>query len=198
MLIDCTHCQSRVAGQEIGHHEFGNDETQTTHRITLVTCPACKNALLGQQEYVKIGWEEREWCDLTRLWPDGENYFHYSIPQDVRASLMEAKMCFRARAYSACAVMCGRAIEAMCKAHTNEKTLHKGLAAMRDAGHIDGRLFEWGASLRQERNIGAHASDQTVSHDDANDVLEFAAAICEYVYVLADRYRRYKERKPNP
>ena len=74
----------------------------------------------------------------------------------------------------------------------------KGLAAMRDAGHIDGRLFEWGDSLRQERNIGAHASDQTVSHDDANDVLEFAAAICEYVYVLADRYRRYKERKPNP
>ena len=105
-------------------------------------------------------------------------------------------MCYRARAYSACAVMCGRAIEAMCNAHTNEKTLHKGLAAMRDSGAIDGRLFEWGDSLRQERNIGAHASGQTVSRDDANDVLEFAAAICEYVYVLTDRYKKYKERKP--
>ena len=107
-------------------------------------------------------------------------------------------MCFRARAYSACAVMCGRAIEAMCKSHTNEQTLHKGLTAMRDASVIDGRLFEWGESLRQERNIGAHASEQTVTREDANDVLEFAGAICEYVYVLSDRYKKYRDRKPKP
>ena len=67
---------------------------------------------------------------------------------------------------------------------------------MRDAGVIDGRLFEWGDSLRQERNIGAHASGQNVTNADANDVLEFAVAICEYVYVLADRYEKYKKRKP--
>lgn len=197
MLIDCSYCQSRVSAIEIGHHQFNDDDTHSSLRIVLATCPACKNALVGQQEHHQVGFEEYDWSDLTRLWPEGENYFHYSIPHDVRSSLIEAKLCYRARAYSACAVMCGRAIEAMCVADSSEKTLQRGLTSMRDAGLIDGRLFEWGDSLRQERNIGAHATGQTVARDDANDVLEFATAICEYVYVLAERYQKYKQRKPD-
>jgi hypothetical protein len=94
--------------------------------------------------------------------------------------------------------MCGRAIEAMCVAHTGEKTLHRGLQALRDKGVIDGRLFDWGDSLRQERNIGAHATGQKVGMQDARDVLDFATAICEYVYVLSDRYDAYKKRKAGP
>jgi hypothetical protein len=200
MLIDCSHCQSRVAAVEIGHHQwFERGEPDGPQRIVLASCPACKNALVGKQEGYSIGYNEYDWSNLMRLWPDGEDYLHPSIPHDVRSSLVEAKLCFQAKAYSACAVMCGRAIEAMCVAHTSEKTLHKGLAAMRDSRIIDGRLFEWGDSLRQERNIGAHATGQSVSRDDSRDVLEFATAICEYVYVLADRYQRYKSRKlPSP
>ncbi len=94
--------------------------------------------------------------------------------------------------------MCGRAIEAICVAHSSEQTLHRGLQALRDSGVIDGRLFDWGDSLRQERNIGAHASGQNVSAEDAKDVLEFATAICEYVYVLSDRYESYRKRKAGP
>jgi len=83
----------------------------------------------------------------------------------------------------------------MCVAHTSEKSLHKGLQELRDSGIIDRRLFEWGDSLRQERNIGAHASGQQVKAQDARDILDFASAICEYVYVLTDRYENYKNRK---
>ncbi len=72
----------------------------------------------------------------------------------------------------------------MCLAQSKEKNLHRGLIALRDNGIIDNRLYEWGNSLRQERNIGAHATGMNVTRDDAVDVLDFALAICEYVYVL--------------
>jgi len=91
--------------------------------------------------------------------------------------------------------MCGRSIEAICIQYTKEKTLYKGLQALKDAEIIDGRLFEWGDSLRHERNLGAHATGVKTTKDDARDVLEFAIAICEYVYVLSNKYNAYKERK---
>lgn len=49
--------------------------------------------------------------------------------------------------------------------------------------------------LRDKRNIGAHASGEDVSREDAADVLDFTIAICEYVYVLTHRYKRFKRRE---
>ena len=129
------------------------------------------------------------------MWPEPEKHLDHSIPHAVHSSLREAEACFRVKSFGACAVMCGRAIEAICVAHTSKKTLHEGLQALRDSGVIDGRLFDWDDSLRQERNIGAHPTGEDVTTDDARDVLEFATAICEYVYVLSDRYERYQKRK---
>jgi hypothetical protein len=83
----------------------------------------------------------------------------------------------------------------MCKDHNDKNTLDEGLKALRESGVIDSRLYEWSNSLRKERNIGAHAGEGNISADDARDVLDFAMAICEYVYVLADRYEKYNERK---
>ena len=91
--------------------------------------------------------------------------------------------------------MCGRAIEAVCIQHTKEKTLYKGLKALKEKGIIDGRLLEWGNSLRYERNLGAHATGVKITRDDASDVLDFATAICEYVFVLSEKYNNYQERK---
>jgi hypothetical protein len=196
MLIDCPFCQARVAAIEIDHHEWWDrSESPGPLRNALVKCPVCENSLLGRQEGYEAEAGAIEWSNLTRLWPDGENYIPSAIPHEVRASLHEADLCFRATAYSACAVMCGRAIEAMSISHTSERTLHKGLVAMRDSGVIDSRLYDWGDSLRKERNIGAHATGLKVSLADARDVLDFAMAICEYVYVLSDRYERFKKRK---
>lgn len=196
MLINCSYCQSRVDASLIGENtEYDPECDPGPTKIVLLKCPVCTNSLLGRTENYQIGPDDWEWSDPTRLWPEPENYLHYSIPADVRSSLEEAKKCFQAKAFSACAVMCGRAIEAMCIAHTTEKTLQRGLLALRDSGIIDGRLFDWGDSLRQERNIGAHATGQKINAEDARDVLEFATAICEYVYVLSDRYDSYKKRK---
>ena len=196
MLIECSYCQSRVDAELLAENsEYDPYADPGPLKIMFLKCPSCSKSLLGVTEAYQVSADEWEWDDASRLWPEPQSYLHYSIPDDVRSSLQEAKICYRAKAFSACAVMCGRAIEAMCVAHTSEKTLHKGLQALRDSGVIDGRLFDWGDSLRQERNIGAHATGQKVTSEDARDVLEFATAICEYVYVLSDRYENYRKRK---
>ncbi len=81
--------------------------------------------------------------------------------------------------------MCGRTIEGVCNHHsTKNKTLAGGLKELRENGIIDERLFEWGDELRKHRNIGAHATSEKISKEDAKDLLDFSSAICEYVFTL--------------
>ena len=115
MLIICSYCNSRVDGAVLAENEeWDPEEDPFRSRVVLVRCPSCGRALLGSQEKQRVGSDEYEWSYAIRLWPDPENFLHHSIPEAVRQSLEEAKLCIQAKAYSACAVMCGRAIEAMC------------------------------------------------------------------------------------
>lgn len=92
--------------------------------------------------------------------------------------------------------MCGRAIEGICKHHNAKtKTLAAGLKDLKDKEIIDGRLFEWGEALRTAQNLDAHASTEKVSKEDAQDLLDFSTAICEYVFVLNAKFERFKARK---
>lgn len=197
LLVDCSNCQASVGGTVVGSHEqYDEGAIEFKVRYALVTCPLCNHCVTVMQtrEYDSEGtmdWDSRS----ERVWPDGESKLHNSIPRVVQFSLIEAQRCFRARAYCACAVMCGRAIEGMCRAHDCKGNLSEGLKILLDKNVIDDRLFEWGDSLRKERNIGAHATGIETSAMDARDSLDFAFAICEYVYVLTDRYERYKKRK---
>jgi len=91
--------------------------------------------------------------------------------------------------------MAGRAIEAMCKDKVGSGTLAKGLEKMKTQGIIDQKIWAWANALREERNLGAHATGVDVSMEDAKDVLDFANAICEYVYVLTKQFDEYMARK---
>jgi hypothetical protein len=113
----------------------------------------------------------------------------------VRHSIQEAEKCLTVRAYSACAVMCGRAVEALCKDKVGSKNLSEGLKQLRANKIIDEKLYAWSEALRHERNIGAHANEEVTTWQDARDVLDFAIAISEYVYVLDEKYKAYLERK---
>lgn len=195
MIVECNICNSRVDAEVLGTSDEFDPETRESSRYTLTRCPVCRSTLLAGQELYRTGPEVEEWSNATRMWPEPDNYLHWTIPFEVRSALEEARRCYKAKAFSACAVMCGCAIEAICVEHTEERALAKGLKALKDKGVIDGRLFEWGDSLRYERNLGAHATGAKTTRDDARDVLDFATAIGEYVFVLSERYEKYKERK---
>jgi len=195
MIVECNTCESKVDAEVLGSNTEFDPEVSEPYRYTLAKCPICGSTLLAGQDHYQTSAGTWEWGNARRLWPEPDGYLHWSIPSEARASLEEARKCYKAKAYSACAVMCGRAIEAICVEHTKEKTLAKGLKALKDDETIDGRLFEWGDSLRHERNLGAHATGVKTTRDDARDVLDFAIAICEYVFVLSEKYNEYKERK---
>ena len=180
MIIECPNCESKVDGKVIGEHEDPYD-----FKTVLLECPICKGSLLGCQELIQTGPEAEEWVIGNRLWPKPINSNRWLLPSIVGDSLGEAEKCYNAKAYSACAVMCGRSLEVLCKhLGAKSKTIAGGIKELHGKKIIDDRLFQWGDALRQQRNLGAHATGEKITQEDARDILEFANAISEYVLVL--------------
>lgn len=194
MIIECSYCEAKVDAKIIAEHTDSPDpeDDPRSFRALLAECPRCKNCLLaGQLE----GWEGG-WDAPTRLWPSPEEDLSWHIPEIVRTSLEEAGLCFKIRAYAACAVMCGRSLEGICRHHsTKSPYLGEGLKELRERGIIDGRLAQWAQELQNSRNIGAHASGEKVSKQDARDLLDFTNAICEYIFVLTEKYQAFMKRR---
>ena len=198
MLLQCPHCSASVDARVIGHHDSGDtDFYDAPFRTSLVECPLCHRALVGGSFALGVDeWDNYEWGKALRLYPVSEAPLSKYIPAIVSTSLEEAVLCYRARAYSACAVMCGRALEGMCRHFgTRSRYLGGGLKELLDQNVIDARLFSWSEVLQQHRNLGAHASEELLTPEDARDLLDFVQAITEYVFVLSERFRIFMERK---
>jgi hypothetical protein len=196
MIIECPYCESKVDGEVKGEHQCYNPEDPFPFKAVLLRCPVCNNALLGGSDLEQTGPETSEWSNLNRLWPQQETYINWEIPVIARNSLVEARICYKAKAYSACAVMSGRTLEGVCQHFSiKDKNFAKDLEGLKNKGIIDERLYQWGEALRKHRNIGAHATEDEILKEDAKDLLDFAQAICDYVFVLNAKFDRFKERQ---
>ncbi len=119
-----------------------------------------------------------------------------SIPETIRTCLLEARKCLHATAYTACVAMSGRAIEAMCRHfETKKETLFEGLKELHERSVIDARLYQWGDELRKHRNLAAHATGAKFALADAKDLYDFSTAICDYVFVLTQKFEDFKKRQ---
>ena len=101
-----------------------NDSNNNLHRDLLeevaevFECTGEKSPHI--KEYLDV---EEELADVIIVALSTLHHFKCDID-----SLIEAKICFKAKAFSACAVMCGRSIEGVCKHHDPKtKTLAGGL-----------------------------------------------------------------------
>ena len=198
-IIDCPDCDIKVQATVLctmDNSQRPFDEDPSHKRYYLLRCPCCQRALLGISTLIQSSFNDAWYPPPTLLWPFPEKKLAHSIPVEVRETIDEAQKCFRAKCFSACAVMCGKALEALCKSHgTEEWTLAGGLKELKIKSVIDERIYSWGEALRSRRNIGAHASGSNVSEEDASDMLDFMIAICEYVYVLTAKYEEFKKRE---
>lgn len=196
MIVECPHCESKVDCEEKGSVSIDDDYTPTPTKVVLLECKICHSPLLGWSELIQTGDDEWEWGQVERTWPSQDSGVDSEIPDIARISLLEAKVCFNAKAFNACAVMCGRAIEGLCKHHDEKlRNLAAGLRKLKENGVIDTRLYDWGEALRAHRNLGAHASTAKISKEDAKDLLDFSIAICEYVFVLNEKFKRFQARQ---
>ncbi len=201
MNVDCPHCQLRVQARVIAEHvdydSFDEYEGPESFRTLLLECSSCfRSLLLGQYSFDYPDEDGiRHWSRTSRLWPPLRQ-LSSEIPESVRSSLEEAEKCYKGRAYNATAVMVGRGLEGICQ-HFKTKDVRPaaGLKELRDREIIDRNIYEWGEELRKHRNIGAHEVEQNISKEDAEDVLNFIIAICEYIFVLKVKFESFMKRQ---
>src|SRR5437868_914821 len=145
MLIECSYCRSRVDARVHGEvTTHGDHDEFDGTKVAVGKCPSCENILVGKQDEIEHPEYGTAWSDAERLWPEPKRAIPKAVPDIVKSSLEEADRCFSAGAFTACAVMCGRAVEGVCVHHkTKGKTLNAGLKELLDNGIIDQRLFTW-------------------------------------------------------
>lgn len=189
MIVECHQCEVSVDARVVAQHQARDDEDPDVFDSYLLECPRCHTTLLGGQYVFESG-------PLARLWPAPQKYLSHDIPEIVRFSLDEAYTCFKAGAFSACTVMAGRALEGMARHFGTQKIyLGPGIKELHAKGVIDARLAAWAGALQKARNLSAHASGERVSKQDAQDLLDFVSAICEYVFVLTRTFEHYMKRQ---
>jgi Domain of unknown function (DUF4145) len=121
--------------------------------------------------------------------PPRDRPLSLQIPEPLRRVHDEARACFRVKAYTAAAVMCGRTLEGSCALHgVKERTLQASLVKMKEQALIDGRLWEWAETLRGVRNAAAHFGGDAIAKQDAEDLIAYNEALLDYLYVLSARF----------
>ncbi len=192
VVIDCPQCTLRVNAPVRGSvHDSESDEA-----VVLARCPSCEAPLVGRTVLYQDEHNNWAYTHAERVWPAPSSIeVSVAVPEAARRDISDAQKCIGHGIYSAAVVMCGRALERLVKEKVTGKTLAEGLSELKAKGVIDERLSQWAAALRRERNIGAHASDEEVSKENAQDVVDFTLAIFEYVYTLTQKYDEFMARK---
>jgi len=194
-----------------------NEEGEECYGAALAVgkCPACHCLIAAEARQTGIeGYDAREdeWGDFVRVYPKPpKTFLSKKLPSYVMHSLSEADKAMQANANDAACVMLGRALEGVCRDRLTPGPSAavtpsgspppkrpmmpgEGIRKLKDQGLIDDRLLDWSQHLQAFRNQAAHATDVTISREDAEDLQSFAYAIIEYIYDLTDRYNEFKVR----
>jgi hypothetical protein len=189
MIVLCETCEALVDAQILKDYEGLEEESGLPYKYSFLRCPKCDNPFLVVQEISEDGWD-----NPYTLYPPQER-INPSYPEPIKKAYLEAKACFKAKAYTAGAIMCRKVLEGICAEHKiKEKNLEASLKEMKDQGIIESRLFEWADTLRISGNEAVHDLSVTVPKEDARDIMEFTNALLEYLFTFKDRYEAYKKR----
>ena len=105
-----------------------------------------------------------------------------AIPEDLRADLDEAKMCFSVGCYRACCVLARRCVQRACiQKGAKKHDLIDQIKELTDSGAITKDVAEWATVVRWIGNDSAHPNANAVEKDDAEDSLKLSE---QFLYVL--------------
>ncbi len=180
---------------------YGGDQ------VSVGQCGTCNSVLVGRQrllDYEKSPFGDDDgmetWSAAQRIWPEPATPISASIPKEIRNSLLDAEACLRHGIYTPSVAMSGRALEAIGRHfHTGPNPerlmLFAAINELKKTGTIDERLYLWSKELHENRNLAAHATGVSFTRVDAQDLFDFALAICEYVFVVQEKYDEFMARK---
>jgi len=197
MILECKQCQALVDAHENCRYHWGDPSEGLQEVFVFSNCPRCGRPFLTAHE--DLGDDEHGvpvLSDPDVLHPNPEIRLSPNLPRRIQHSHLEAQACFRAKAFTATAIMCRKTLEGLCAEHgVQAKSLVGALKELRDRGVIENRLFDWADALRIVGNEAAHDVAVTVASEDARDTLEFTNALLEYVFTFRDRFEAFKQRR---
>jgi hypothetical protein len=196
MIVECTTCRAYVEAKECGGFDYGRHEGVPPGRYAFLCCNKCRSPILVRMDNIGNMADGDIWDTPNRIYPTEGEQANPNAPKEIRTAFEEARACYRARSYTAAAIMCRKALEGVCGAHgVNERNLGGALRKMKEQGLIDERLFEWSDTLRVAGNEAAHGVGAATSEADARDILEFTNAILDYLFSYRDRFEKFKKRR---
>lgn len=188
MILDCRNCGALV--EAIHEHSYwdSDSEDEPAAKYGLFRCPKCARPFLVLE--VDSGYTVND-----VLYPQLERV-NAGLPKPIQSAFLEAQSCYRAKAFTAAAIMCRKTLEGICVAHeAKERGLVAQLRELKEKGIIEQRLYEWADALRISGNEAAHDVSVTVPAEDARDIVEFTNALLEYVFTFRDRFEAFKDRR---
>ncbi|MGJ5805994.1 DUF4145 domain-containing protein [Streptomyces europaeiscabiei] len=190
----CPACEKPVLAEVAGGVMAVEEPSGNTLRVRLIECPDCGQAIVISQTEDADGWST-----ANQVFPYVRDPLSSSVPVSLRREYEEAVTCYKAKAYTATAVMVRRTLEGVCSdqgvAGDRRQTLVRSLELLKERNLIDPRLFEWAQALRVLGNEGAHFTGRPVAKDDARDALDLAQALLEYLYVLSVKFSEFISRR---
>jgi len=119
-----------------------------------------------------------------------------NVPEDIRADLDEAKMCFSVSAWRGAAVMARRAMQsAAIEKGSTKKQLVEQIAEIAAGGKITVDLKEWADVVRWIGNDAAHPGGEPVTREDAEQVLKLAEQFLHVLYVAPAMAKQIRTKK---
>ena len=189
MIVECKNCEALVDAEFIASYEYSNPEIGPPGTFSFLKCPSCESPLLIDQDDIF-------YVTPHRIYPPQEKVVSPNLPKPLQSSYGEAASCFKAKAYTATAIMCRKTLEGICAEHgVTGQNLVSALKQLKDQGIIENRLYEWADALRISGNEAAHDVNVTIAAEDARDILEFTNALLEYVFTFRDKFEAFKQRR---
>jgi len=196
IALKCGYC-GNVATMEIkascGH--MTNPTENIGEAFELVLCPSCKNVNLVITRYEEV---------YDGVYPEYDKITEISYPVEPKqviglpikvSKAYKAAIKVRSIDPNAFAVLLGRVLEEVCKdRRATGKTLYERLKDLANKGEIPERLAEMAQSLRQFRNVGAHADLGELTENEIPFLDDLSRAILEYVYSVPKLVERVQRR----
>lgn len=202
----CNHCGNKAPMKIVAHYSEtdpivdsdGDVVDEATEHYELVRCPACEKIVLRNYGY-------GPWLDpqddvvIQTLYPKDPNTIR-GLPEGVKKAY-EAALRVRSIDPNAFAVLLGRVLDKICEDRKAKgRSLSDRLGDLAQRGEIPSRLSDLAKSLKDLRNVGAHANLGELTSKEIPFLDDLCRAILEYVYSgpeLLERVQKHLKKIKN-
>ncbi len=209
--MQCSHCGKlasftiRGEGTQYGAvlDNSGNYDGQDIKTWRILECEWCKKPTLEETgmsySFVADAFStgmELQSSEITVLYPEAKTAKTplTNLPEMIEKKYMAA-LKVQDIEPSACAVLVGRTLEAVCNYEkASGKNLLDKVNNLVSSDRIPRTLAEMAHQLRQIRNFGAHDAEDEVTEEDVPIILDFLEAILEYLYIAPAKIDAVKAR----